>query len=279
MALEYFSAFQQLEEDMHSHNFIEILFVLRGSFKHTIGGESYKESTGGLTILNYDQYHSLVTQDGPVELMNIYLDPERYPFPELPAPLNTRLYKLIPLHPELGNRLNRIQHIQVADAGHMSRLVKMLYQEQFSEHPGREAAVAALMTLVLIELCRAVPVSFDIPQQVHQKSMEKAIAYLEEHAADPIRLEELVAHTGLQKTNLCRRFKTYTGMSIGNYLTQRRLAIALQRLRTTDDKIITICQDSGFSDVSRFNKLFRMAFGSSPSAYRNHLILESNREA
>jgi AraC-like DNA-binding protein len=55
-----------------------------------------------------------------------------------------------------------------------------------------------------------------------------------------------------------------------SYLKQRRLAAALQRLRGTNEKVVTICHECGFSDVANFNRTFRTTFGMTPSEYRKN---------
>lgn len=271
LALEYFKAFKQDQHDFHGHDFIEILFVLHGTFRHVTADSSFDESAGGLTIINDRQYHSLRTPDGPVELMNIYLKPPLYPLPDLPEPLSARLYDLIPLHPELGNRLNSIRHLNVRDTGKMESLLMMLYEEQNKGETGQEAAIQSLFRLFLIELCRAAPVKQVFHSEGYRVRIGKVCAYLEKNYVRPVRLDDLCRISGLNPSNLCRRFKEHTGMSTGDFLKQRRLAAAVQRLRTSNDKILSISHDCGFSDISRFNRLFRKAFGCTPSAYRDNL--------
>ncbi|MDC7233196.1 MAG: AraC family transcriptional regulator [Spirochaetales bacterium] len=272
LALEYFKSFEQTQHDFHGHDFIEILFVIRGRFRHVTADSSFDETAGGLTIINDHQYHSLRTPDGPVELMNVYLKPSLYPLPELPEPLGDRLSHLIPLHRSLANLRNRICHLNVRDSGLMQQLLMMLYNEQNREEPGRESAVYSLFRLVLIEICRAAPVLREDPADVYRYKIDKVCSFLEKNFTQKVRLEELCRISGLNEANLCRRFKEYTGMSTGEFLKQKRLAASVQKLRTTNDKIIHICQDCGFSDISRFNRSFKKAFGSTPSDYRKNAL-------
>ena len=270
LAIEYFPAFFQEQHDFHTHEFIEMLFVINGTFRHVTADQTYDETTGGLTILNYNQFHTLKTPTGPVELINLYWNPQKHPLPQLPEPLATRLNELIPAHPRLGHRLNRTRHLQFAEPEKATHLLRLLHREQQEQDPGSEAAIDALFRLFLIELCRAAPT---LPEEIRKHfnpRMETVRHYLEKNYADPIRLEQLCGISNLQKANLCRQFKKHTGLSTGDYLKQRRLAEALQKLRTTDDKILAICNDCGFSDVAHFNRIFRTAFGQTPTQYRRY---------
>lgn len=268
LAVEYFPAFEQAQHDFHTHKFVEILFVISGTFRHVTADRTYDETAGGLTILNYNQFHTLKTPNGPVELMNLYWDLKKRPMPSLPDPLIARMNELIPAHPMLGHRLNRVRHLQVDDPKITAQILFGLLREQQQSTVGGEAAIDALFHLFLIELCRAAPVSTDTVEQTFNPRMENVRRYLERHFAEPIRLEKLCELSHLEKANLCRQFKNYTGLSAGEYLKQLRLAAALTRLRTTNDKVLSICHDCGFSDVSNFNRTFRAAFGQSPGQYR-----------
>ncbi|MBI9102696.1 MAG: helix-turn-helix domain-containing protein [Spirochaetales bacterium] len=268
LAVEYFPSFKQENHYFHTHDFVEMLFVIDGRFRHITADQTYDEHSGSLTVLNYDQYHSLRTPYGPVELMNLYWNPDLYLVSGLPEPMNQRLYELIPQHRVFGHRLNRIRHFELKDPGKMTNLLLMLYQEQQKTHEGYEASMQALFRLFLIELCRAIPLVRDRNDNT-DLAMEKVRLYLDREFTETIRLDALCAKTGLNPANFCRRFKAYTGMSTGDYLKQRRLAAVLQKLRATDDKIVTVCNDCGFPDVSRFNRIFKESFGCTPSEYRN----------
>ena len=273
LALEYFSAFEQRQHDFHTHEFIEMLFVINGTFQHITADRTYDESAGGVTILNYQQFHSLKTPNGSVELVNIYWNPMVFPVPDLPDDLASRLHELIPLHPMLGHRLNRIRHLNILNPNQVALLLQMLLTEQQQKYPGSDAAVQSLFRLILIEICRAAPVIHNSESILFNPRMERIRRYLEDSYTKQLRLAQLCQLSGLNPANLCRQFKLHTGMSTGDYLKQRRLAAALQKLRNSDDKILSICYECGFPDISRFNRYFRSTFDCTPSEYRKRYHL------
>ncbi|RKX44928.1 MAG: hypothetical protein DRP64_05580 [Verrucomicrobia bacterium] len=268
LGIEYFPGFFQEHTEFHTHEFVEFLFVLKGTIQHVTGDHSYDESAGRVAIINYNQFHGFKTSTGIADLMNIYWNPGKYPMPELPEPLSTQLNKLIPAHPMLGHRLNRIVRLQLKNPEETNRLLQMLLREQNKEDPGSKAAIDALFRLLLIKICRAASIVPEEDVEEFNPRMEKIRLYLEKNFTESIRLEHLCELTGLKESNLCRQFKKYTGLSIGNYLKQRRLATAMQQLRTTNNKILEICYNCGFPDITHFNHTFRMAIGETPSDYR-----------
>jgi quercetin dioxygenase-like cupin family protein len=44
LALDYFPSYTQKNHDFHTHHFIEILFVLSGTFRHVTADRTYDES-------------------------------------------------------------------------------------------------------------------------------------------------------------------------------------------------------------------------------------------
>ena len=66
-----------------------------------------------------------------------------------------------------------------------------------------------------------------------------------------------------------RWFKNMTGSSFTSYVNDRRLAAAAENLRRTDHKIVTIAEDSGFSNLSNFNRQFKARYGMTPGEYRD----------
>ncbi len=271
LGIEYFQKSSENSE-FHTHEFVEFLFVLRGTFQHITGDHIYTETAGGLAIVNYNQFHGTKVPVGTVDVMNIYWNPEKYSVPDLPEPLSTRLHELIPAHPMMGHRLNRIVRLQLENPKRTSSLLKMLFEEQNKAYSGSEAVIAALFRVILIQICRSASI---IPAGNLEESnprMEKIRIYLEKHYTEPIRLEQLCELSGLKQANLCRQFKKYTNLSIGSYLQERRLATAMQQLRNSSKKIMTICHDCGFPDLPHFNVTFRKTTGQTPSDYRKSFL-------
>ena len=65
-----------------------------------------------------------------------------------------------------------------------------------------------------------------------------------------------------------RWFKKMTGDSFASYVNDRRLANAVEALRRTDDKILSVSQDVGFTNLSNFNRQFKKRYGITPKEYR-----------
>ena len=81
-------------------------------------------------------------------------------------------------------------------------------------------------------------------------------------------MSTLAAQLGVSPRTLIRRFKSATGVSIGQYLQQRRLDEAQALLRRTNLSITEVGVAVGLSDASHFSRMFREQTGVTPSAFR-----------
>lgn len=93
----------------------------------------------------------------------------------------------------------------------------------------------------------------------------RAVRTMEE---SPLTLCELAGDARLSPYHFLRTFTRVTGVTPHQFALRARLRDAAVRLRTEDARVIDVALDSGFGDVSNFNRAFRAEFGMSPRTYR-----------
>jgi AraC-like DNA-binding protein len=81
-------------------------------------------------------------------------------------------------------------------------------------------------------------------------------------------VKELAAHVGWSPGYLAKRFRQRTGLTIAQYLLQKRLERARLLLLTTDLPIKQVGARVGLADAQYFNKQARRVFGCSPTELR-----------
>ena len=73
---------------------------------------------------------------------------------------------------------------------------------------------------------------------------------------------------GYNPDYLCRVFRSFTGMSIRDYIIDQRVQYATTRLSVSSDTVQKIAFDSGFMSVRNFIRQFKLRKGTTPSALR-----------
>lgn len=94
-------------------------------------------------------------------------------------------------------------------------------------------------------------------------------AWIEDHLDRDIALPEIARRSGYSVWHMQGIFRATTGMAIGRYIRERKLTEAVYRLRNSEDRIIDIAMDYGFSSQSQFTTLFKKYFSITPQACRN----------
>lgn len=101
--------------------------------------------------------------------------------------------------------------------------------------------------------------------------VDRALAFIHAHYAEPLRVSALADVAGVSESSFYRLFKRYTGRSVVEYLNEYRISRACVQLSRTDLPIYQIAENSGFPNLSNFNRRFRQYRGKSANAYRENI--------
>jgi AraC-like DNA-binding protein len=96
----------------------------------------------------------------------------------------------------------------------------------------------------------------------------RTVRMMERHPDAPQALGSLAREARLSPFHFLRTFEHVTGVTPHQYIRRARLREAATRLLLDRSKVLDIAFDTGFGDVSNFNRAFRAEFGVSPRAYR-----------
>lgn len=97
------------------------------------------------------------------------------------------------------------------------------------------------------------------------QSINKAIDYMETHLLEDIHCEDVAAHVHISVFHFQRTFNAFTGMTVGEYIRNRRLSLAGEELTKRDVKVIEVALKYGYESPESFTKAFRRFHGISPS--------------
>lgn len=97
-------------------------------------------------------------------------------------------------------------------------------------------------------------------------------ARIDDAPEEAVSVEALALDAGVTSTHLTRRFRAAFGCSVTKYRTRRRIQLALQMLGLREVRLVDVAMDSGFHDQSHFTHHFRAITGTTPGAWRSHLL-------
>ncbi|TVQ18650.1 MAG: AraC family transcriptional regulator, partial [Spirochaetaceae bacterium] len=102
--------------------------------------------------------------------------------------------------------------------------------------------------------------------------VRSALRLIAERFDEPLPSRDLARAVGVSPSRLAQLFRSHTAATIRQTINRRRLTEAKRLLATTDEPITTILHESGFSDVSYFNRVFRADTGLTPREYRRRAV-------
>ena len=98
--------------------------------------------------------------------------------------------------------------------------------------------------------------------------LNKVIAYLLENFTQNIQLSVVAELANMNEAAFCRYFKTQTGQTLTQYVTDLRIRYACDLLMKGADSVTQICFQVGFENVSHFIQAFKKLRNQTPFEFR-----------
>lgn len=100
------------------------------------------------------------------------------------------------------------------------------------------------------------------------KTINNAIAYMENHLTDDITLADIAKSVNISAFHFQRAFSLLTGMTPTEYMRKRRLSQAGAEIANGSERVIDIAMKYGYDSPESFTKAFMRFHGSSPMQVR-----------
>lgn len=114
------------------------------------------------------------------------------------------------------------------------------------------------------------------------KQVADAIDYIYVHLMERITIQDLAAAVCVSPSHLSRIFKSETGITVSEYIRQRKIDMAKNLLRFSSYDFVEIATMLSYSSQSHFIQHFRSQVGMTPKAYRDQNYMNNwnvNRSA
>lgn len=247
----------------HWHNFIEIIAPLSNNYSVQIGAETYALEEASIALIPPRTLHSITRSQGQPHLI--------IQFP------NTVLQQL---HDFIRYRqiLYGVSVLQAKDPlfqeDPLSLLLKILdYSSR--DLPFKELHIYELLLHFFIVVGNhnlLIKNQLSAQKTSRQKADDQKFGavtdYMYEHCTDKITMEKAAEFAGFSKYHFSRIFKEHYQMSFPAYMASLRISKATELLENSALSILEIAMQSGFSNLSSFNRAFKEIHGCTPSQFR-----------
>ena len=148
---------------------------------------------------------------------------------------------------------------------HASDFINIL--EQLMTSLGNLKAQDILNAKLLTDLC-TICIDSVMPK-LHESDMLAIAKYIDTNYFKKLSLESLAENFYMSKFALAHKFKDQFGITVGDYITKKRVTVAKELLRYSGKSTAQISQNCGIEDPNYFTKIFKKSEGCSPRDYRN----------
>lgn len=253
--------------ERHTHDFLELAFVLTGAAKHEMEGYKATIGAGDYFIVDYGAAHEY-KQIGnePLSVMNVlflpeFIDKSLTYCRSFPAFLK---HYLIKINVE-GSPKNPFGGVFSDENGEIAALLLAMKEEYDCARAGFTEIIRSKLIELLILTARKTE-SIDTPHD----PVSYAVAAVDENPSNPPTLYEIADKFGYSTPYLSSKFKEQTGKNYRDYVTEKRMEEARRLLANTNDKISSVATAAGYADVNRFYDVFRRSSGVSPAVFRKN---------
>ena len=105
---------------------------------------------------------------------------------------------------------------------------------------------------------------------------DRVFHYIFNHFTEDITLKQVAEVAGLSKSAFSHFFKKRSGKTYSEFVNELRISHSLKLLTESEKSIAEICYESGFGNISYFNRVFKSLQKQTPREYRmKHNILFS----
>lgn len=101
--------------------------------------------------------------------------------------------------------------------------------------------------------------------------INKVYQFLMQNFQRDISLKEVADLCNMTTNSFCRFFKSRTQKSLTRFVNELRIGHACKLLKDEENSIADVCYQSGYNNLTNFNKFFRSITGKKPSEYKNQL--------
>ncbi|MDF2724891.1 MAG: hypothetical protein K0Q59_4566 [Paenibacillus sp.] len=260
--------------ELHSHEFIEFVFVSSGSGTHISCGSEYPIREGDVYVIEPDAEHGYISDtDKPLTVFNILIAPHllKRELQALSAVSSfVDFFYVEPFLRETASFHSRLT-LTADERLEMVLMLERLSEEYNEKRLGYRLLVKTRLIDMFVFLSRCYsrlihkPTMADAPSG---KTMQRIAEFIRQRHASPLTLAQVSRMCDLSPSAFAAKFKQQVGKTFVEYRNDIRLEMARNLLAKTDYTILRVSQEVGFDDLSFFNKLFKQETGLTPGQYR-----------
>jgi AraC-like DNA-binding protein len=254
----------------HWHDFMELLYIRKGSVRATLMNTEITLNKGELLVVMPGELHSFMNEgEGVFENFVVHIDSVFFHN----AVFDT--HELSKIYPYIFS--SRAPPFFLCSNEEMKKngilhVVNALYSEFRKQDLGYTLSIRAGLLEIFVWLLRRWNLysqpALDTGNYSICIRMQPILDLIKEQYHNNLTTQGMADKMYMSVCHFCRLFKKLTGYSFHDYLRSLRIVEAIKLLLSSNDCIKKIASHVGYDDVNYFDRVFKKATGMSPDKYR-----------
>ncbi len=228
-----------------------------------IEGNTYDLASGDIIILNYDELHCVNIKSEFCERIILYLNESIY------KKYNQELNNLFEIfYNRKHGEDNLIRAKTVKEKG-LDVLMGEIYEYSAWQNSVGELIALGKITQLLSKL-KSKEFEYSESCCTNNSIIDKVLKYISLHFTEELSCDSIAEQMHLSKYYLNRLFKETVGISIWNYIINRRI-LYFNELVRQNNYIENACIQAGFNNYSNFYRIYKKRTGISPQEFKRSI--------
>lgn len=259
----------------HYHEYIELIYVIEGTFVATVSGRDFVLSGGDLLIVNANEPHSFYRK-AESKFICLQFDPFLL-FSSIRTSFEARF--IMPFIISCSSPQRVVKKAEL-DTTSIPGLIQNVQNEYSQKDYGYELSVRSdicRIFLWFLRKWRAQGLEMEMKESVRNEDierLEKVLEYIDQNYMNTVSADKMAKLCNMSYSYFSRFFKASVGRSFSEYLTYVRVTEAEKRLISTGKSISQIAYETGFSNASYFITQFKRYRNMTPKKFKQRLFNE-----
>lgn len=252
----------------HKHKFIELVYIVSGKSTHYVDDCIYELRHGDLLFIGYNQIHSFSAVNN-FSLINIYIKPEY---------VSKLLSGTETIHNVLSYFASECQFtddeiklpfisLGIEERIEFENIAAKCISEAEAKSVGYEFALNGYIQLIFFCIIRSL--KKNETKCISDSITTQIIEYVNKNYYKSLTLADIANAFFYTPSHLSKAFKKTFGMSLKDYIYEKRVQQAEKLLVETDESIESISLAVGYVNKNQFYKLFKEKKGCTPKQFRD----------
>lgn len=257
------------ERESHTHEFLELAYVRRGSAIHSWNQTETRIREGDYFVIDYESRHSYRALTEEFELINCLFMPELID----PALKNCRSFQTVVSSYQIHFRdglftANPSASTFRDDSGAVRTLLTAMLEEYSGQAPGFLQIIRSKLIELLVITMRKI--CLDQRTDTVDRDIDRLVRYISTEYAGDIRLKEICREFNYSFSYMSMKFKKTLGLTYMEFLQKTRVEQSMRLLAGTDKPVEEIARAVGYRDIKSFYTAFKRFAGTTPAKFRQN---------